>query len=88
MKVNQNLCRITIPARERIQRAGGYVGPGVNGCWQVPADLHTVKLEDATGLGLVYAQTPSDWDPSGHLTPAIRLADEPEYPGETHGGPI
>lgn len=88
MKLNQTMCRITIPARERILAAGGYVGPGVNGCWAVPSHLSAVRIEDATGLGLVYVHTPADWDPSGHLTPALRLDSEPAYPRETHTQPL
>jgi len=87
-QINQTACRITIPAKERILAAGGSVGAGKNGCWAVSPDRHSVQLADATGLGLVYVQAPAEWDPSGHLTPALRLANEPAYPGESHVTPL
>lgn len=83
----QSMCRLTIPAIEVILAAGGKIGPAYNGCWQTPRDLHSVLLQSAASLGLVYCQTP-DWDSPGHLTSAIRMSSEPAYPFESHTTPI
>jgi hypothetical protein len=82
-QVVQTMCRLTIPAREAILAAGGKIGPAYNGCWETPKDLYSVLLAIAPA-GLVYCQTPADWDPEGHLTSALRMANEPQYPGESH----
>lgn len=82
--VVQPMCRLTIPAREAILAAGGKIGPAYNGCWTTPSELNSVLLKSAAGIGLVYVQTPADWDPAGHLTSALRLSSEPAYPGESN----
>ena len=82
----QSMCRLTIPAREAILAAGGKIGPAYNGCWLTPKDLYSVLLA-AAPPGLVYCQTPAHWDPAGHLTPALRMANEPQYPGESNTEP-
>src|SRR5574342_56349 len=85
-RIVQSACRLTIPAREAIIRAGGKIGPAYTMASTTPLDnphLHSVLLAIAPA-GLVYCQTPADWDPAGHLTPALRMDDEPSYPGESH----